>query len=141
MKYYDEQEMRNNSAMNYGRSYQQCTISVMDTIADPNICIDEKGVSNYYSEYKEAESKYVFKGAEGETELQRIITAIKESGKGKKYDCITGVSGGVDSTYLALTAKKLGLRPLIVHFDNGWNSELAVKNIENIRRILFIFLG
>lgn len=132
MKYYDEQEMRNDSAMNYGRKYQQCSISVMDTIADPNISFDENGVSNYFKEYKEAESKYVFKGAAGETEVQKIVSAIKESGKGKKYDCITGVSGGVDSTYLALTAKKLGLRPLIVHFDNGWNSELAVKNIENI---------
>jgi N-acetyl sugar amidotransferase len=64
--------------------------------------------------------------------LQEIVSKIKQEGKGKQYDCITGISGGVDSTYLSLQAKKLGLRPLIVHFDNGWNSELAVKNIENI---------
>lgn len=124
--------MRNDLEKNYGRSYQQCAVSVMDTIADPAIRFDEQGISNYYYEYQEAEKKHVFKGEAGETELKRIISAIKEAGKGKKYDCITGVSGGVDSTYLALMAKKFGLRPLIVHFDNGWNSELAVKNIENI---------
>lgn len=132
MKTYVEADMRNDLEKNYGRSYQQCTVSVMDTIADPAIRFDEQGISNYYYEYQEAEKKYVFKGEAGETELKRIISAIKEAGKGKKYDCITGVSGGVDSTYLALMAKKFGLRPLIVHFDNGWNSELAVKNIENI---------
>lgn len=132
MKMYVEADMRNDLEKNYGRSYQQCAVSVMDTIADPAIRFDEQGISNYYYEYQEAEKKHVFKGEAGETELKRIISAIKEAGKGKKYDCITGVSGGVDSTYLALMAKKFGLRPLIVHFDNGWNSELAVKNIENI---------
>lgn len=132
MKMYVEADMRKDLEKNYGRSYQQCAVSVMDTIADPAIRFDEQGISNYYYEYQEAEKKHVFKGEAGETELKRIISAIKEAGKGKKYDCITGVSGGVDSTYLALMAKKFGLRPLIVHFDNGWNSELAVKNIENI---------
>jgi len=57
---------------------------------------------------------------------------MKVSGKGKKYDCILGVSGGTDSSYLAYWAKQQGLRPLVVHFDNGWNSELAVKNIQSI---------
>lgn len=132
MKYYDENEMRLNPEMNYGRPYQQCAISVMDTIADPNIRFDENGISNYYYEYQEAEKAFVHKGSAGEAALNRLVAQIKEEGKGKQYDCITGVSGGVDSTYLALMAKKLGLRPLIVHFDNGWNSELAVKNIENI---------
>lgn len=115
-----------------GSRYQQCSISVMDNIADPNITFDEKGICNYYYEYLEAESKYVFKGAEAEAKLSQIVAEIKHAGKNQQYDCITGVSGGVDSTYLTLQAKKLGLRPLIVHFDNGWNSELAVKNIENI---------
>jgi len=132
MKNYNEAEMRNDLEKNYGRPFQQCTVSVMDTIADPSIMFDENGICNYYYEYQEAEQKHVFKGEAGELELKRIISAIKKAGKGKKYDCITGVSGGVDSTYLALMAKKFGLRPLIVHFDNGWNSELAVKNIENI---------
>ncbi|HRF25100.1 MAG TPA: N-acetyl sugar amidotransferase, partial [Chitinophagaceae bacterium] len=60
------------------------------------------------------------------------VDVIKKSGKGKPYDCIAGVSGGVDSTYLVYIAKQLGLRPLVVHMDNGWNSELAVKNIESV---------
>ncbi|MBX2924889.1 MAG: N-acetyl sugar amidotransferase [Chitinophagaceae bacterium] len=132
MKFYDEELLKADTAANNGRKYQQCKISVMDTIADPDITFDNKGISNYYYEYLIKEKQEVLKGAEGEKKLAEIVQLIKESGKGNKYDCITGVSGGVDSTYLAYMAKKLGLRPLIVHFDNGWNSELAVKNIENI---------
>lgn len=114
-------------------SYRQCTLSVMDTIADPDIRFDENGICNYYYEYQAAAEKFLFKNeAEGWQKLTHIATAIKEEGKGKPYDCIMGLSGGVDSTYVAYLAKKLGLRPLAVHFDNGWNSELAVKNIENI---------
>ena len=114
------------------QGYRQCSISVMDNIADPNISFDEKAISNYYYEYKKAEAKFVLKGAEAEQKLAETVTMLKQSGKGKKYDCMLGVSGGVDSTYLALKAKQLGLRVLCVHFDNGWDSELAVKNIENI---------
>jgi N-acetyl sugar amidotransferase len=112
--------------------YRQCSISVMDNIADPDITFDENGICNYYYEYLNAEKNQVKKGQEGKMEFERIIALIKEDGKGKKYDCILGVSGGVDSTYLAYIAKQAGLRVLCVHFDNGWNSELAVKNIEGI---------
>ncbi|MBS4044365.1 MAG: N-acetyl sugar amidotransferase [Chitinophagaceae bacterium] len=129
---YDEEKLKNDPDINFNRPYQQCSISVMDTIADPDITFDEKGICNYYYEYLEKEKEFVFKGKEGEEKLAYIISEIKKSGEGEKYDCLTGISGGVDSTYLCLQAKKLGLRPLIVHFDNGWNSELAVKNIENI---------
>jgi N-acetyl sugar amidotransferase len=108
----------------------------MDTIADPDIHFDEKGICNYYYEYLKKEKEQVFHGPEGEEKLKAIVERIKDAGKGQKYDCITGVSGGVDSTYVALMAKKLGLRTLIVHFDNGWNSELAIKNIENIISVL-----
>jgi N-acetyl sugar amidotransferase len=104
----------------------------MDNIADPNITFDENGVCNYYYEYFEKEKKHVKKGKEGEKYFQNIIKLIKKDGKNKPYDCILGLSGGVDSSYMAYLAKKVGLRPLVVHFDNGWNSELAVKNIENI---------
>lgn len=114
------------------QGYRQCAISVMDNIADPDITFDEKGICNYYHQYLEAESKFTLKGAEAEKRVQAYAEEMKAWGKGRKYDCILGVSGGVDSTYLALVAKKLGLRVLCVHFDNGWNSELAVKNIENI---------
>ena len=132
MLVYNEDRLKKDFAANFGRPYQQCSLSVMDTITDPNITFDQNGVSNYYYEYKQHAAESVFEGAEGEQKLQELVTKIRASGEGKKYDCITGVSGGVDSTYLALKAKKLGLRPLIVHFDNGWNSEIAVKNIENV---------
>jgi N-acetyl sugar amidotransferase len=112
--------------------YKQCSLSVMDTIADPGITFDEKGISNYYYEYENAESAAVIFGEAGLKKLQSIAAMIKESGKNHSYDCIMGLSGGVDSTYVALLAKELGLRPLAVHFDNGWNSEMAVMNIENI---------
>ena len=120
------QENSKNSA------YQQCSLSVMDTVADPGISFDEKGICNYYYEYLNAEKEAVKKGVEGEIVFKEIIAKIKADGKGKQYDCILGVSGGVDSTYLAFIAKEAGLRVLCVHFDNGWNSELAVKNIENM---------
>jgi N-acetyl sugar amidotransferase len=113
------------------RPYQQCSLSVMDNIADPDIRFDEKGICNYYYEYKVAAAS-LRTGEEGWRELESLAAGIKEAGKGLPYDCIMGLSGGVDSTYVAWLAKKLGLRPLAVHFDNGWNSELAVMNIENI---------
>jgi N-acetyl sugar amidotransferase len=69
-------------------------------------------------------------GIKLDNELQDKINKIKRSGRGKKYDCIAGVSGGRDSSYTLLTAVKLGLRPLAVHFDNGWNSEISVQNIK-----------
>ncbi len=119
--------------------YRQCAITVMDNIADPDITFDEKGVSNYYYDYQLA-AKDVFTGAEGNNKLHQLAEAIKKKGAGKKYDCLIGLSGGVDSTYVAYLVKKLGLRPLAVHLDNGWNSELAVQNIENIIRKLDIDL-
>jgi len=118
--------------MSSNNIYQQCSLSVMDTIADPDITFDEKGICNYYYEYQKAAKENVFTGEAGIKNIEQLVAKIKEAGKGKPYDCIMGVSGGVDSTYVAYLAKKHGLRPLAVHFDNGWNSELAVKNIENL---------
>ena len=69
-------------------------------------------------------------GRKGEARLGRLVDTIKRSGRGKAYDCVVGLSGGTDSTYLLYLAVQLGLRPLAVHFDNGWNSEIAVRNIE-----------
>ncbi len=113
-------------------NYQQCMLSVMDTIADPDITFDDKGISNYYYEYQKSEAEKVIKGEEGRKKIEQLAAEIKEAGKNKQYDCIMGLSGGVDSTYIAFLAKELGLRPLAIHFDNGWNSELAIMNIENI---------
>ena len=113
-------------------NYRQCALTVMDNIADPDIRFDENGICNYYHEYKQAEKEGVFEGAAGEKKLEALVTRIKEAGRGSQYDCLIGLSGGVDSTYVAYLVKKLGLRPLAVHLDNGWNSELAVMNVENI---------
>ena len=112
-------------------AYRQCTLSVMDNIADPDIIFDEKGICNYYYDYIKDEKLYVLKGEEGERKLKEVVASIKKDSKGSKYDCILGLSGGADSTYLALLAKQKGLNPLLVHFDYGWNSELAISNIEN----------
>jgi len=112
--------------------YRQCTLTVMDNIQDPNITFDADGICNYVHEYRLRAQNEVFEGDEGKRKLDEAVEKIKRDGKGKPYDCILGVSGGVDSTYLAYLAKQLDLRVLCVHFDNGWNSELAVQNIENI---------
>ena len=112
-------------------TYQMCTRCVMDT-TDPDIQFDENGVCNHCHQYDELVRQRVLTGKEGERKLQQIVAQIKRAGAGKPYDCVIGVSGGVDSTFVAYKVKQLGLRPLAVHLDNGWDSELAVKNIENI---------
>lgn len=109
-----------------------CSCCVLDT-STQLIKFDEKGVCNFCTNYTEMANKSVFRPKDvRQAELSKVVAAIKEGGKEKKYDCILGMSGGLDSSYLAVLAADLGLRPLIVHFDNGWNSELAVQNINNI---------
>ena len=104
----------------------------MDKIEEADIEFDEEGIRNYYYEYKKAEAEHVITDEAGRKKLEAIAAEVKEAGKNMPYDCIMGLSGGVDSSYVAYLAKQLGLRPLAVHFDNGWNSELSVMNIENI---------
>lgn len=103
----------------------------MDT-SDAEIQFDQDGVCNHCHKFDDLQSKQLFRGAEGESRLSKIVEKIKADGIGKEYDCIIGLSGGVDSSYLAVKIKDLGLRPLVVHVDAGWNSELAVSNIEKI---------
>lgn len=134
--FYNEQLLKKDREANFGRDYQQCAISVMDTIGDPDIKFDEKGICNYYYEYLAAEEKQGFAGAAGEAKLNEAVSRIKAAGANNEYDCVIGLSGGADSTYLCYLAKQLGLRPLVVHFDYGWNSELAVQNIENTTKKL-----
>lgn len=113
-------------------SNQICTKCVYDSTAG-GISFDAQGVCNYCRNYERLAARFIdIPEAQKQAELNVIVSKIKRTGKGKKYDCILGLSGGVDSSYLAYLAKELGLRPLVVHFDNGWNSEQAVKNIENI---------
>ncbi len=110
----------------------ECAIGVLTIEDDPSMTFDSAGRSNYFTDYKLAEQNQVFVGEEGENRLKALVSRIKLDGKNRPYDCIIGLSGGVDSTYVAHLARSLGLRPLAVHLDNGWNSELAVKNIQNI---------
>jgi N-acetyl sugar amidotransferase len=104
----------------------------MDT-TDADIYFDEDGVCNYYYEYKALMAKQPSK-KERETLLHKELDQIKRAAVGKKYDCVLGLSGGVDSSYMMVLADRFDLRPLVVHFDNGWNSELAVANIEALCR-------
>ena len=129
-RHYDEELLKKDRTINHG-PYRQCSVSVMDTIADPGIRFDEKGICNYYYEYLDAIASIPDPGERKEA-LEAVINRIKDKSKNRQYDCLIGLSGGVDSTYLAYLTKQLGLRPLAVHLDNGWDSELAVQNIENI---------
>ena len=120
-------------------NYRICEKCIMDT-SDPDISFDEKGVCCRCHQYEDKlrHSAYLAKKQTGS--LERLVNTIKREGRGKKYDCIIGVSGGVDSTYTAYKVKQLGLRPLAVHLDNGWDSELAVDNIQKFLKKLDIDL-
>ena len=97
-----------------------CSRCVMDS-SIPGIRFDENGVCNYCSIQDEWKKRFP-QNEKGQQKLEMIVDEIKAKGKNKKYDCVIGVSGGVDSSYtLYLAIKKLDLRPLVVHLDNGWN--------------------
>jgi N-acetyl sugar amidotransferase len=117
---------------------QICSRCVLDT-SEPTISFDSEGVCNYCNEYDHSQKKETKLFSEDD-KLLKAIEKIKQDGVNKEYDCIIGLSGGVDSSYVAFLVKEHGLRPLAVHLDNGWDDELAVKNIENICKILEIDL-
>ena len=108
-----------------------CTKCLMDS-SDPDISFDDSGVCNHCIKFDQLASQQWFPNEEGRRRWGGIANEIKAAGAGREYDCILGLSGGVDSSYLALKARDWGLRPLVVHVDAGWNSELAVANIEQI---------
>lgn len=119
--------------------YQQCSFCVMDT-TDPEIEFFEDGCT-YCKRYKENIPQLPQFQSNSKDLLNDLVAKIKNAGKHKKYDCLIGLSGGVDSSYVAYYVKNiLGLRPLALHLDNGWNDELAVHNIEKILRKLDIDL-
>lgn len=129
-------EIKNSSALHRYQAlsadgHRTCVRCVMDT-TDPQITFDDEGVCNHCRHFDDVQSKHWFPGEEGKARLDNIVAKIKEEGRGREYDCIIGLSGGVDSSYLALKLKEFDLRPLVVHVDAGWNTELAVRNIENI---------
>ncbi|POQ98363.1 ExsB family protein [Alkalispirochaeta sphaeroplastigenens] len=111
--------------------YQMCTRCVMDT-TDPDITFDEQGVCNHCHQFDTVTTKRWFPNEEGKQRLAQIFNTIKNERKHYEYDCILGLSGGLDSSYLALVMNEYGMRPLVVHVDAGWNSELAVYNIEKV---------
>jgi N-acetyl sugar amidotransferase len=107
----------------------RCILSSQDT---PNIHFNEAGVCNYCTGYDRTTGDFYNQALPPAKRLEQKVEEMKRAGNRGKYDCILGLSGGSDSSYLALWAKQKGLRPLVVHLDNGWNSELAVKNIHTI---------
>lgn len=119
--------------------YQVCTNCVMDT-TDPEITFDENGRCDYCDNYyKKILPSWDPEG--GKEKLKELTEKIKKAGRGKKYDCIIGLSGGVDSSYLAYYAKEvLGLRPLMLTVDTGWNLNVANENVYKIIRKLGIDL-
>ena len=112
-------------------TYRQCNRCVMDT-SDSEITFNENGYCNHCLEYFENTSKRTYRGKETDQILAQLVEKIKKTGKNKEYDCVLGLSGGIDSCYSAYIARQLGLRVLTVHLDNGWNSETAVKNIKYV---------
>lgn len=112
--------------------YQICGHCVMDT-SDEDITFDEHGICNRCNEYKNRIENNWNHGKGHEEELNKLISEIHNSGKGKEYDCILGLSGGLDSSYLLhLAVKEWNLRPLVFHIDAGWNLKVAEDNIKRI---------
>ena len=115
-----------------------CARCVMDTTA-ADIRFDQHGICNYCTTYLRNRERLA-SGANKHEKLKLVIDKIRRDGRGKRYDCVIGVSGGADSTYVAYVVRSLELRPLAVHLDNGWDSELAVANIENTMKRMGIDL-
>ena len=113
-------------------AYIECNRCVMSNRADPDISFDDAGICSHCLRYRDLVDTRVAHPTVRTRELQALLAKIKSQGQGKEYDCLIGVSGGVDSTYVAYLAKAYGLRPLAVHFDNGWNSELGASNIKKV---------
>jgi len=113
-------------------NYQICVNCVMDT-SDAKIRFDARGVCDHCNTFYRDILPNWHTDERGAQELDRIVESIKAEGRGKDFDCIIGMSGGIDSSYLTYLAKeRLGLRPLVFHVDAGWNSQIAVNNIEKL---------
>ncbi|EAY29764.1 N-acetyl sugar amidotransferase [Microscilla marina] len=112
-------------------TYQVCSRCIYDS-RTPKIEFDEQGVCNYCKMVDDLKEQYKTGTPEGEAALMKIIEDIKTAGKGKKYDCVIGVSGGTDSSFMVSKALEWGLRPLAVHYDNTWNTAIATENIRKV---------
>lgn len=114
------------------RPYQICSRTIMDT-SDPNIMFNEQGESDYYTNFQQNILPQWNHGKNRAAELETLAEEVKKNTKGQEYNCIIGVSGGLDSSYCAyLVTEIMGLKPLLYHVDAGWNSEQAVSNIEKM---------
>jgi N-acetyl sugar amidotransferase len=114
------------------QKYQICTKTIMDT-SDANITFDENGISDYYHNFQDTILPNWHTDKRGADELAKIADKIRKEGVGKDFDCILGMSGGLDSSYALYVAKEImGLRPLVFHVDAGWNTQQAVSNIEKM---------
>lgn len=112
--------------------YQICTKLVMDT-SDPSITFDAAGVCNHFHDFHQNVKPNWHTGPTGRLQLNTMVAAIKKAGKGLDFDCILGLSGGADSSYmLHVMVTEFGLRPLVFHVDGGWNTEIAVHNINGL---------
>ncbi|MGQ0559928.1 MAG: N-acetyl sugar amidotransferase [Sphingosinicella sp.] len=112
-------------------SYQRCIRCVMDT-SDPEIVFDDAGVCNHCTSWFAKLNRLRSTGRFGPEQLQAVVARLKAAGRGRRYDAVLGVSGGADSTYLAWKLHELGVRVLLVHVDNGWNSPEATRNISRL---------
>lgn len=122
-------------------NYQICTRCVMDNKSDNSIRFNEKGVCNYCIDALYIKGRRYYPNDEGEKKLEKLIERLKEEGKNKKYDCMMGLSGGLDSSYLAyLGAEKWGLRIAAVHIDDGFDTEISTSNIEKLCKAANIHL-
>ena len=124
------------SSQSFLQPYQQCSRCLYNNQVYPNIIFDSKGVCNICHIYEDLQEKTVLKGAVGAQKLSNLINEIKLKGADKQFDCILGVSGGVDSSYVAYLSKEWGLRPYVIHVDGGWNSDISVKNIAKLMQKL-----
>lgn len=109
-----------------------CTRCIMSNVSDKWILFDEKGRCNYCNTSFGNIGKIYFPNSEGQKRLNSLLSKVKDSGKGKKYDCIMGISGGLDSSYLAYLGYKWGLRVLAVHIDDGYDTEISKENIRKL---------
>ncbi|MGN0170894.1 MAG: N-acetyl sugar amidotransferase [Lachnospiraceae bacterium] len=112
--------------------YKICTRCIMDNKVDEFITFDENGVCNHCRDFDKKIATIPKTDAEKKHKFDELVKEMKEYGKGKEFDCVLGISGGVDSAYLAYIAKQAGLRVLAVHVDAGWNTDIAVENIKKL---------
>jgi len=112
--------------------FRRCTRCIMDNSSDPTIRFNEHGQCNYCTDALKKIGLTYIPNEEGATKLQQLISQVKEAGSGKKYDCIMGLSGGLDSSYLAFLGHKWGLRVLCVHIDDGYDTEISKANLKKL---------